>query len=166
MGNEGQAALACGAFQGREGFQQLVRDALAAAAREGWREIILCDPDFEDWPLHERATVQALGDWSRAGRKCILLARRWDGVIRRHARFVAWRGMWSHIVEARGCASADPLELPSALWTPGWVMERHDVERCRGTSGAEPQRRLLLREKINDWLSKSTPAFPATTLGL
>jgi hypothetical protein len=45
-------------------------------------------------------------------------------------------------------------------------MERRDLERCQGFSGAEPQRRLLLREKINEWLGKSTPAFPATTLGL
>jgi hypothetical protein len=166
MGNEEQVPLASGPFQGRGAFQQLVRDALAAAAREGWREIILCDPDFEDWPLYERATVQSLQDWSQAGRKCILLARRWDGVIRRHARFVTWRGMWSHIIDARGCPSADPLELPSAVWTPAWAMERRDLERCQGYSGAEPQRRLVLREKLSEWLSKSTPAFPATTLGL
>ncbi len=166
MANEGDVPLASGSFQGRDAFRQLVREALAAAAREGWREIILCDSDFEDWPLDERATVQSLQDWSQGGRKCILLARRWDGVIRRHARFVTWRGTWSHIIDARACPSADPTELPSALWTPAWVLERRDLERCRGYSGAEPQRRLLLREKINEWLSKSSPSFPATTLGL
>jgi hypothetical protein len=166
MANEGQAALASGPFLGRDAFRQLVRDALAEAAREGWREIILCDPDFGDWPLYERGVAQSLQDWSRAGRKCILLARRWDDAVRRHARFVTWRRTWSHIIDARGCPSADPLELPSALWTPAWVMERCDLERCQGFSGAEPQRRLLLREKINEWLGKSTPAFPATTLGL
>ena len=166
MATEEQAALPSGPFEGREAFQQLVRDALAAAAREGWREIVLSDPDFEDWPLHERATVQSLQDWSHAGRKCILLARRWDGVVRRHARFVTWRGAWSHIIDARGCPSADPLELPSAVWTPAWAMERRDVERSRGHSGSEPSRRLELRERLNEWLGRSTPAFAATTLGL
>lgn len=164
--DEQPASLHAGAFHGRDTFQQLVRDALAAAAREGWREIILCDPDFEDWPLYERAVAQSLQDWSESGRKCILLARKWDGVIRRHARFVTWRKTWSHIIDARGCPSADPLEIPSAIWTPAWVMERRDIERSAGWSGAEPQRRLDLRERLNEWLSKSTPAFPASTLGL
>ena len=117
-------------------FQQLVRDALACAAREGWREIILCDPDFGDWPLGERAVAQSLQAWSAAGRRCTLLARRYDEVVRRHARFVNWRTTWSHIVEARACASADPLELPSAIWSPGWVMQRLDPERCQRRSAA------------------------------
>jgi hypothetical protein len=163
---EQHAPLPAGAFHGREAFQQLVRDALAAAASEGWREIVLCDPDFADWPLNERAVAQSLQDWSQTGRKCILLARRWDDVIRRHARFVTWRRTWTHIIDARGCPYADPLELPSAIWTPAWVMERRDLERCGGYSGSEPDRRLVLRERLNEWLGKSSPAFPATTLGL
>jgi hypothetical protein len=163
---EQHAPLPAGAFHGREPFQQLVRDALAAAAGEAWREIVLCDPDFADWPLNERAVAQSLQDWSQTGRKCILLARRWDDVVRRHARFVTWRRTWTHIIDARGCPSADPLELPSAIWTPAWVMERRDLERCGGYSGSEPDRRLVLRERLNEWLGKSSPAFPATTLGL
>lgn len=166
MADEERLVLPAGAFHGREAFQQLVRDALAAAANEGWREIILADPDFEDWPLHERAVAQSLQDWSQSGRKCVLLARRYDDVVRRHARFVAWRKTWSHIIDARGCPCADVLELPSAIWTPAWVMERRDIERCSGCGGAEPDRRLKLREKLNEWLTKSTPSFAASTLGL
>ena len=158
--------LPSGSFEGVETFRQLVRDALAAGAREGWREIILADAAFGDWPLGERAVVESLAAWSQSGRKCILLARRWDEVIRRHARFVSWRRAWSHIIDARACPSADPLDLTSAIWTPGWVMERRDVELSRGFSGSEPARRLALRERLNEWLSKSTPSFPAVTLGL
>lgn len=160
------AGLPAGRFTGRQDFQQLVRDALACAAREGWREIILCDADFQDWPLGERAVAQSLQDWSAAGRRCTLLARRWEGVALRHARFVAWRRTWAHIIEARACASADPLDLPSAIWSPGWVMQRLDTERCNGFSGSEPERRVLLRESLQEWLLKSSPSFPATTLGL
>jgi hypothetical protein len=158
--------LPAGRFSGRKDFQQLVRDALACAAREGWPEIVLCDATFEDWPLGERAVAQSLQDWSATGRRCTLLARRYDDVLRKHARFVAWRKTWSHIIEARACSSADPLDLPSAIWSPGWVMQRLDPERCAGVSGREPERRVLLRENIHEWLQKSSPSFPATTLGL
>lgn len=158
--------LPSGPFRGPGEFRQLVRTALAAAAHEGWSEMILCDPGFEDWPLGERAVAQSLADWSQSGRKCILLARRWDEVVRRHARFVSWRRTWAHIIEARGCPSADPLELPSAIWTPTWAMERRNLELSHGHAGAEPERRLALREKLAEWLAKSTSAFPAVTLGL
>lgn len=159
-------ALPAGPFSGRAAFRQLVRDALAGAAREGWREIILSDADFEDWPLAERDVVESLEAWSRSGRQCTLLARRYDGVVRSHARFVTWRRTWSHIIEARACPSAGPLELPSAIWSPGWVLHRLDPQRCSGVSGAEPERRLLLRENLQEWLKASSPSFPATTLGL
>lgn len=158
--------LPSGRFEGRTAFQQLVRDALAGAAREGWREIILSDPDFADWPLGERAVADSLNAWSASGRHCILLARRWDEVVRRHARFVGWRGTWAHIIDARACRAADPLELPSAIWSPGWVMQRLDLERCNGFSGSEPERRLMLREDLQEWLRQSSPSFPANTLGL
>lgn len=163
---EEEEALPAGRFAGRVAFQQLVRDALARAAQQGWREIILSDPDFADWPLGERGAAESLGAWSASGRRCTLLACRYDELAVRHARFVSWRRTWSHIIEARACRSADPLEFPSAIWSPGWVMQRLDPERCNGYSGAEPERRLLLRETLNEWLAKSSPAFAASTLGL
>jgi hypothetical protein len=158
--------LPAGRFEGRDAFRQLVRDALACAAREGWREIILSDASFEDWPLGERAVAESLQAWASGGRRMLLLARRYDTVLRQHARFVQWRGTWSHIVTATACPAADPLDLPSALWSPGWVMERRDLERSNGYCGSEADRRVLLRESLNEWMRKSTPAFPATTLGL
>ena len=153
-------------FEGRTDFRQLVRDALAHAAREGWREIILSDPSFDDWPLGERAVAESLQAWSNSGRHITLLARRYDDVVRMHARFVQWRGRWSHIITAMGCPSAGPLEVPSAVWSPGWVMERLDIDRCNGYCGSEPERRLLLRERLAEWLAKSSPSFPSSTLGL
>ena len=153
-------------FAGREDFQQLVRDALAAAAREDWREIILADADFDDWPLGERAVVESLNSWSKSGRRCVLLAKKYDVVIRRHARFVAWRRTWTHIIDAHAVPSAEPLELPSAIWTPAWVLERRDIDNCAGVCGDEPQRRLTLHESLREWLLKSSPSFASTTLGL
>jgi hypothetical protein len=155
-----------GRFEGRTAFGELVRSALACAAHEGWREIILCDASFADWPLGERAVAESLQAWAAGGRRMTLLARRYDEVVRRHARFVQWRQAWSHIVEARGCPSADELDLPSAIWSPSWVMQRLDPDRCTGFSGVEPERRLAVREQLAEWLQRSAPAFPATTLGL
>lgn len=155
-----------GRFEGRVAFQQLVRDALACAAQEGWNEIILSDASFEDWPLGERAVVESLNAWSARGRRMTLLARRYDAVQRLHARFVNWRGTWGHLIECHGCPVADPLELPSAIWSPGWVMQRLDPVRSTGHAGREPARRLALRESLSEWIGKSSPAFPASTLGL
>jgi hypothetical protein len=153
-------------FEGREDFRQLVRDALACAGREGWREIILSDPTFEDWPLGERAVTESLQAWASGGRKITLLAKNYDDVLRKHARFVQWRTTWSHIVTAMAVPSADPLELPSALWSPAWALERRDIDNSAGFCGGEPDRRVLARELLNEWLRKATPSFPATKLGL
>jgi len=120
-----------GRFSGRETFQQLVRDAIATAARDGWQEIFISDANFHDWPLGERAVVEALQDWARSGRRFTMLACSYDDVIRRHARFVRWRGTWDHIITAaaarpptrwtcparcgrrNGCCTGS---IPSAAW--------------------------------------------------
>ena len=161
-----ESGLPEGRFSGRTEFADLIRRAFQAAANQGWREIIICDGNFEDWPLGERAVTSALGDWSRTGRKLIMIARSYDAVTRRHPRFVSWRQTWSHIVECRGSASGPSETLPSAMWTPDWVFERLDLERSAGYAGREATRRVALRESLNERLLKSAPAFPATTLGL
>lgn len=158
--------LAEGRFSGLTDFTQLIRQAFSAAAAEGWREIVVCDPDFGDWPLGERAVIEALNDWSMTGRKFTMLTKNYDEILRRHARFVTWRRTWAHIVECRANASAPADEMPSALLGPQWVFERLDLQRCTGVSGSEVGRRVALRERLNERLLKSSPAFPATTLGL
>ena len=163
---EPATGLPAGRFSGRLAFAQGIRDALATAAREGWSEIVLSDADFGDWPLAERVVVESLTAWSASGRRCTLLARHFDAVMRNQARFVRWRGLWSHIIEAHRCGDADAFELPSAIWSPHWALQRLDIERSVGWSGNDPERRVALREALRHWLHKSSPAFPATTLGL
>jgi hypothetical protein len=159
------AALLSGRFAGRTEFAELVRRAFRVAAAEGWSNITVSDPDFADWPLGEREVMQSLNDWARAGRSFVMLAGRYDEVLRRHARFVTWRRMWAHVID---CRAAPPraAELPSALWSPAWVFERLEVERCTGLAGAEPVRRVELRERLAEPLRRSTPSFAAHTLGL
>jgi hypothetical protein len=160
------SALPEGRFGGRSEFSNLIRSAFRAAALQGWREIIICDIGFDDWPLGERAVTDALADWSRTGRKLTMIAKSYDAVVRRHPRFVTWRRTWSHIAECRAIASGQGENLPSAMWTPDWVFERLDLERSAGYCGREASRRVALREGLNERLLKSAAAFPATTLGL
>ena len=161
------APLPEGRFSGREAFQQLVRDAFATAAREGWPEIIISDAYFHDWPLGERAVIESLNAWACSGRRFTMLACHYDEVIRSHARLERWRGTWDHLVTCRASRFAGPLDVPSVLWSPGWVLHRLDPERCNGVSTTQPQQRTLLRQTLKEWLTnKSSSGFPSTTLGL
>lgn len=167
-GQAGAAAsmLPDGRFSGRSEFAALVRQAMAAAAAQGWREMIWCDPDFGDWPLGERAVAQALNDWAGSGRKLTMLAEHYDTVLRQHARFVAWRRTWAHVVECRKSGVASKGCLPSAFWSPAWMFERLDSTRCTGIAGADLARRSALKERLSEHLSISSAGFPATVLGL
>lgn len=158
--------LPAGAFSGRREFQQRVLDTLRAAGEGGWRELWFSDAGFTDWPLAERTPIDLLQAWAGSGRKLTIIARNYDELIRRHHRFVTWRRQWSHIIDCRVCPSADVTELPSLIWSPHWVMQRLDPIRSVGISTDEPSRILALREGLDDWYSRSSPGFAATTLGL
>jgi hypothetical protein len=160
------SALPEGRLSGRKLFVDLVRQALATAAQEGWSRILLCDTDFADWPLGDREVVAALNAWSARGRSLHLLARDYSVLRQTHPRFVQWRITWSHLVEAQACASASVDELPSVLWSPGWTLERLDTVRCTMVASRSAERRVALQEQLQQWWLKSTPAFPASTLGL
>lgn len=160
------AGGSCSAFTGRETFREQVRAALLTAASDGWPELLLSDADFRDWPLDDRAVLDALQRWARGARRFTLLARNYDEIPRQHARFVEWRRQWAHKIECRICREADPQDLPSALWSPSWAVQRLDALRHTGWYGDDPARRRLLREQIDGWLARSTAGFAAYTLGL
>ncbi|QEA11794.1 hypothetical protein [Comamonas flocculans] len=160
-------SLATGRFDGREAFRQLVRDALHQAAAEGWPELLLCDADFADWPLGERAVVESLQAWAGGRRRLVLLAGHYDAVLRLHPRFVQWRVRWEHLVTARKARAAQAQDLPSLCWTRAWAMHRIDPVRSQGVATREPERLVLLREQLDEWLlNRSTPGFASSVLGL
>ena len=160
------ATLPEGPFAGPSAFTQLLRDALVCAARDEWREMVWSDANFVDWPLRERVVVDALDAWAGAGRKLTMLAHSYDEVIRHHPRFVQWRVRWDHLVECRVCKQIDASAFPSALWSPTWVLQRLDAVRCTGVAGNEAQRRVRLREALEECRRQSSPGFPSTVLGL
>ena len=159
-------ALPTGRFAGREAFAQRVRAAFDVAVQRGWREIIVCDATFEDWPLHERAVNEALGAWAKSGRRFVMIASGYDAVLRQHARFVSWRKTWDHIIECRTNRRTDPLDFPSAIVTPDWALQRLDLVRSTGVCSEAPAYRVRVREALDELISVSSPGFPASILGL
>lgn len=155
-----------GRLSGRIAFVDVIRQALAAAALEGWPRMVLCDADFADWPLGERDVIASLNAWSQRGRSLHLLARDYSVLRQMHPRFVQWRTTWDHLVEAQACASASAGELPSILWSPAWTLQRLDPLRCTTVVSRSAERRVALKEQLQQWSLKGTPAFPASTLGL
>ena len=160
------AALSQGHFRGPAEFAELVRAAFAAAAAQGWREIMICDSTFETWPLGERAVAQSLQDWSKPGRKLTMLAKNYHQVVRKHHRFVSWRRTWAHLVDCRANAALSDDDMPSALWSPVWVLQTLDLTRRTGVCGSEPALKVALKERLDECLRLSSPSFAATTLGL
>ena len=161
-----EGVLPEGRLQGRHAFADLVRHALASAASQGWNHLVLSDPDFSDWPLGERSVVDSLTAWSGRGRRIQFLARDFGRMRELHPRLVQWRVTWSHIVEAHACRQLAGGELPSAIWSPQWTMERLDIERCVMVASRSPDRRSALHERLHACWQQGSPSFPATTLGL
>ena len=102
-----------GPFSGPTEFAELIRRALVSAAQEGWSSMVWSDPNFEDWPLGERAVIESLQTWARGGRQLVMLAHNYDSVLRHKPRLVSWRSAWDHIVECRVCKTVDASEMPS-----------------------------------------------------
>ncbi len=159
-------ALPVGRFQGRQQFADLVRQGIEMAATKAWSPLVFCDADFEDWPLGESSVVQSLQEWAGQGRHIRFLARDYQKLRERHPRLVQWRVQWSHLVEAHVWSSAGEGEVPSALWTPNWCVERVDPIRCVMVASAERARVLGMRERIDSAWQRGRPGFAATVLGL
>jgi len=151
----------------RNEFHDALREAFAAMASNGCREVWLCDDDFADWPLNEPEVVEHLSAWALPHRKLTLLARTFEEVTRRHPRWVEWRRQWSHVVECRSLEEAQPGDLLPMLLAPGLVVVRlADPIHLRGSVSHNVADAVQGRESIDALLQRSAEAFPATILGL
>jgi hypothetical protein len=151
----------------RAEFHAALQQAFARAAQAGCRELWLCDEDFADWPLGERAIVESLTEWAASSRRLTLAARSFDEVARRHARWVAWRRNWSHIVSCRTNTELATGEFPTVLLALGTVSVRlSDVVHHRGRLSHEKADEIRCKELIDAVLQRSEESFPATTTGL
>lgn len=155
-----------GRLQGLESFRQLIRDVARTAAAERWRECWLSDNNFDDWPLGESEVVASLNDWSRSGGRMVMLAQTYQGLVQAMPRFVRWRQAWDHRLDCRTISLDRGDVLPSALWAPGWMMQRLDRSRAVVVGTRSAQQRLLMRQGLDDLYRRSRPGFPSTILGL
>ena len=148
-------------------FQSALRLAFAEAAATGSRELWLIDNDFADWPLSERAVIEHLTEWAASSRKITLLARNFDELARRHARWVEWRRQWSHIVSCRTNTELEAGDMPTLLLAIGTVSVRlSDSVHHRGRVSHDTADEIRCKEMIDAVLQRSEEAFPATTTGL
>ncbi|MDR2328880.1 MAG: hypothetical protein LBE58_04740 [Comamonas sp.] len=156
-----------GRFEGRAAFDAQLQYFLQQAAAQGWRQIIVADADFADWAWGSADAVELLHHWARQGGQMTVLAHRFDRLVQRHPRWVQWRKTWDHRLQCRRLLSRDVAQVPSALWSPQWAVQRLDVDRCVGVASAERSAIVPLGERLQEWIrSASTPDFAATVLGL
>jgi hypothetical protein len=151
----------------RAEFHAALRHAFEALVRHGAREVWLCDEDFADWPLGDRAIVELLTRWAASNRRLTLVARHFGEVARRHPRWVGWRRDWSHIVSCRANTELATGEFPTVLLGLGAVsVHLVDAVHHRGRLSRDKADEIRCKEQIDAVLQRSEEAFPATTTGL
>jgi hypothetical protein len=154
-------------IESRSDFHEALRAGFAEMAQVGCREAWISDEDFADWPLNERAVVETLTQWAMSHRKLVVIARGYDEVVRRHARWVEWRRQWSHVVECRAFEEAEAGQIPTLLLASDLLVVRlADPVRYRGAMSREAGDLLRFRELIDAVSQRSVESFPATNLGL
>lgn len=148
-------------------FQDALRDAFAVLARADCREVWISDPTFAEWPLGERAVVEALSAWAMSHRKMTVLALNYDEVPRRHPRWVQWRRQWAHVVDCRTVDEFDSADVPTLLLIPGaLVLRLVPGDTVRGSVSTDLGDIERAYEMIDAIAQRSHAGFPASTLGL
>jgi len=164
--------LKLGLFEGRQACAQALRDTLVAACASEAREIFCVDSGFVDWPLSDRLLIEALTTWVRRGRVLHLLGRELEPLRLRHPRFVQWRTTYDHCVDARehDVEGSDPRAPHAAICVEGGNMPFSlrvlDRELQRGVVSADVADIVRVREWFDVLAQRSSPAFPASVLGL
>jgi hypothetical protein len=129
--------------------------------------LFLFDPDFADWPLSDARVLEDLTRWAKSHRKLTMVARSYDMVVRKHARFVDWRRTFAHVIDCREPDEGDAEKMPSLLLAPGiLLLRRIDLHNWRASVSTDPADGIAWRDGIDAVLQRSSEAFPATSLGL
>lgn len=156
------------AFEGLPAFRAHVVALLQAASR-GRHDLVLCDADFEAWPLGEAAAVDAFNAWALAAGNthAVILAAQFDAWPRLHPRWIRWRMPWSHRIRCLQAPDELAGDLPRALLLPGCAgLEVLDTAQWRGVVTRERVRLARLKEQTDAISQRSGDAFPPTSLGL
>ena len=155
-------------IESRADFAAALRWGFEQAIAEGARRIVCVDPDFAEWPFDDTGLQAQLTTWLKLpGRRLVLLAHRYDELPRRQPRFVAWRRLWAHAIEAWSPQDGDPVELPTLLFDDQRVGV-HLIDRVhwRGRAEIDVRAARLWGERIDAVLQRSEASFAANALGL
>jgi hypothetical protein len=156
-----------GLITSRLDFQECIRLALIEAADRGGREMLMVDEDFNDWPLGEPEVVDSFARWAMPHRRLVVVASQFDDLVRRHPRWVAFRRTYAHVVDCRVHDEADGGNLPALLHVSDVIAVRmSDTVHWRGRLSRDRTDLLRWKEQVDALLQRSSPSFPATTLGL
>ena len=152
----------------RQAFRDAVLWALRAADARAARSLCLVDPDFAEWPLDDSELIDTLTRWlQRPQRRLVMLAAGFDGMLRQHARFTAWRPAWSHLIDPRVPGEGLAQDLPTLLFDDGPVsLQLHDAIHWRGQAGIDAAQARSRRDTIDAVLQRSESAWPVRPLGL
>lgn len=148
-------------------FHAAVVDAVGYAVVQRCRRLLLVDPRFDDWPLEDARLIDALTTFVRLPeRRVVLLGDRFDEVARGCPRFVAWREVWSHCVDARRPGD-DAVRLPTALLADRRAaVQVLDRVHWRGRLQVDEPGVHRLGDELDAFAQRSEPTFAARTLGL
>jgi hypothetical protein len=149
-------------------FQAALAWGFAAAVDEGARRIICSDVDFALWPLDDTALLQSLTHWLRQPqRRLDFLARDFDEMPRRFARFMRWRRDWGHAIQYWQAPAELAGQLPQVLVSDGQVsVQLLDAQHWRGRAQVDSRAAHLHRERIDVVLQRSELSFAVNVLGL
>jgi hypothetical protein len=156
-----------GLIASRSDFHAALHRGFADAASIGCRELWLCDPDFADWPLGERGTVEQLRQWVGSHRRITLLASTFDELVRCQPRWMEWRRQWSHVVQCRTNSELASGQVPTVFLGTGLISVRlSDRLHYRGRWSREAADEVRCRELIDAVLQRSEETLPVNTTGL
>ncbi len=156
--------------EGHAAVQASLLEQLLQACREEAPQICCFDADFQHWPLSNPQLLEALRRWAAPHRRLRLLARDFQPVTRQHPRFVQWRQLFAHVVEARQLADEGPVDhrRPAALLLgrPPQLWRLIDARQGRAVVQTDASAYGAALEWFDAVAQRSEESFAASTLGL
>jgi hypothetical protein len=155
-------------FSSRTEFTAALHWALRTSVAQQARRIVWVDADFAEWPLDDPVWHELLAGWLRLPqRRLVLLAATYDHMPRRHPRFTAWRRLWSHAIETWSPDDGATDTLPTlAIDDVAVCVHLIDALQWRGRASFNPRTARPWCDRVDVVLQHSSPAFPASELGL
>jgi len=156
------------ALRSRADFHAALQWSLGHAIANRSRRLTWMDPDFAIWPLGDPALLQRLTAWLKLPqRRLVLIGQRFDAVPRLHPRFLAWRRVWSHAIDAWAPSEGIEVRMPTlAIDDDRLCLQVFDSTHWRGRLSLDEQDVRQWRDEIDALLQRCEAAFAVHQVGL